>query len=63
MDFPVVIVRVIAGAGLVFFFWVTVIAYVAATLLLREKPLTWSGRCQEDEFWRRRGSDDRWSHS
>jgi phage shock protein C len=63
LDVPVVIVRVIAGAGLLFFFWITVITYVAATLLLREKPLTWSGRCQEYEFWRRRGSDDRWSHS
>jgi phage shock protein PspC (stress-responsive transcriptional regulator) len=62
MNVPVTVVRVIAGAGLVFFFWVTVIIYGAATLVLKEKPLTWSGHCQENEFWRCRGRDD-WSHS
>jgi phage shock protein C len=62
-NFPVAVLRVVASVGLLLFFWATVVFYVAATLLLREKPLTWSGRCQEYEFWRRRTSDDRWSHS
>lgn len=62
MDIPVIVVRVIAGAALVSFFWVTVLTYAAATVLLKEKPLTWSGRCRENEFWRCRGRDD-WSHS
>ncbi|HLU07334.1 MAG TPA: PspC domain-containing protein [Woeseiaceae bacterium] len=61
-DIPVVVIRVIAVAGLLMFFWATVLTYAAATLLLREKPLTWSGQCQEHEFWCRRRSDDRWSH-
>ena len=60
--FPVAALRVIAVLGLLMFFWATAVTYVAATLLLREKPLTWSGCCQEYEFWRRRRSDDRWSH-
>jgi phage shock protein C len=62
-DLPVAVLRVIAAVGLLTFFWATVVTYVAATLLLREKPLTWAGRCQEYEFWRRCRSDDRWSHS
>ena len=57
------VVRVIAVASLVFLFWPTVLAYIAATLLIREKPLTYSGRRREYEFWKRTDSDDRWSHS
>jgi phage shock protein C len=56
-------VRIIAVACLILFFWATVIAYLAATLLLKTKPLTWSGRCEEYEFWRRRTTDDGWRHS
>jgi len=44
----------------VLFTWLTVLAYVAATLLIREKPLVYSGRETEYAFWRRT-HDDRWS--
>lgn len=57
------VVRLIALVSLLLFFWATVIAYALATLLFRQKPLTWSGRCQEFEFWRRHRATDRWSHS
>lgn len=62
-NIPVLVVRVLAVAGLLTFFWATAATYVAATLVLREKPLTWSGRCQEYEFWCCHRKDDRWSHS
>lgn len=62
-NLPVAVPRIIAAVGLLTFFWATVLTYAAATLLFREKPLTWAGRCQEYEFWRRCRSDDRWSHS
>lgn len=63
IDVPVSVVRTVAAATLLLFFWVTVLVYAAGSLLLREKPLTWSGRCHEYEFWRRCKDDDRWSHS
>ena len=55
-------VRIIAVVSLLFFFWLTIAIYVAATLLISEKPLVYSGRRTEYEFWRRRSSD-RWSRS
>ncbi|HLT91341.1 MAG TPA: PspC domain-containing protein [Woeseiaceae bacterium] len=61
-DVSAVVVRVIAVVGLFLFFWPTVLAYAAATLLFRAKPLTWYGRCHEYEFWRRHGRDQ-WRHS
>jgi phage shock protein C len=56
-------VRVIAVVSFVLFFWTTTLIYVGATLLLREKPLIYSGARQEYEFWRRRNGHDHWSHS
>ncbi len=55
-------VRVIAVISLLLVFWLTVAIYIAATLLIKEKPLVYSGRQTEYEFWRRR-RDDYWSHS
>jgi len=55
-------VRVIAVVCLILFFWATALVYIGATLLLREKPLIYSGRRQEYEFWRERRAADRWSH-
>ena len=55
-------VRVIAAVSLLFFFWPAVAVYFGLMLLIREKPLTYSGCRREHEFWRRRDSD-RWSHS
>jgi len=46
-------VRVIAVISLLIFFWLTAAIYVAATLLIREKPLIYSGEHAENDFWRR----------
>ncbi|MDX1507186.1 MAG: PspC domain-containing protein [Woeseiaceae bacterium] len=56
-----VTVRVIAIICLLLFFWVTVAVYLGATILIREKPLIYSGRDSEYDFWRHR--HDRWRHS
>ena len=58
-NFRVGTVRVIALVFLVFCTWLTAAIYIAATLLIREKPLIYSGRETEYEFWRRRRGD-RW---
>lgn len=54
-------VRVIAVICLLLFFWITAAIYLFATVLIREKPLIYSGREDEYEFWRRR--HDYWRHS
>lgn len=46
-------VRALAVISLLVFFWLTVVVYIAATLLIREKPLIYSGLRSEYEFWRR----------
>ena len=56
-------VRMVAVISLVLFFWATALAYLGATLLLRERPLIYSGKAREYEFWRRSGQRDHWSHS
>jgi phage shock protein C len=56
-------VRLITVICLVLLFWPTVIIYIGATLLLREKPLVYCGRHAEYEFWRRRTTDRHWSRS
>ena len=53
-------IRVIAVIGLVLFFWMTVAIYIAATLIIRDKPLIYSGNNSEFEFWRRTRRDH-WS--
>jgi len=55
-------VRLIAIICLVLFFWPTILIYTGATLLLREKPLIYSGSRHEREFWQRYSGHDRWSH-
>ena len=55
-------VRIVALILLVLFFWATALVYLAATVVVREKPLIYSGRCAESDFWRRY-RDDRWSRS
>lgn len=59
-NFRVGTVRVIAIVCLVFFFWATVLLYIGATLLFREKPLVYSGAQAEYEFWRKRDSRRDW---
>lgn len=60
-NFNLFVLRAIAVASLVVFTWFTVLLYVAAVLLVREKPLMYAGRDTEHDFWRRNGSD--WRHS
>ena len=56
-------VRLIAIISLVLFFWPAALAYIGATLLLKEKPLIYSGSHREYEFWRRCARHDSWGHS
>ena len=56
-------VRLVAIICLILFFWPTALAYIAATLLLREKPLIYAGRTREYDFWRRYSGTDGWSRS
>jgi phage shock protein C len=59
--FAIMPVRVIAVVSLILFFVPTALIYIAATLLLRDKPLIYSGRRDEYEFWRCHRGQDRWS--
>lgn len=61
-NFSVATVRIIAVISLLLFFWLTAAVYIGLTLLIREKPLIYSGRRTEYEFWRRRDRDH-WSRS
>ena len=60
-NFRLGMVRLIAFICLLLFTWLTAFVYIAATLLIREKPLVYSGRNTEYEFWRR--DHDNWSRS
>ncbi len=62
-NFRVGTVRVIAIICLFVFFLPTVLVYLAATLLFREKPLIYSGGQAEYEFWRHRNCDRDWGRS
>ena len=53
-------IRVIAVISLLLFFWMTVAIYIAATLIIRDKPLIYSGNNSEFEFWHRTRRDN-WS--
>lgn len=57
-----VAVRLIAVLSLMLLTWLTAAVYIGATLLIREKPLIYSGRDTEFDFWRRHHRDD-WRHS
>ena len=61
-NFRLGVVRILALACFFLFSWLTLAIYFGATLLIKEKPLIYSGRHAENEFWRRRGADY-WSHS
>lgn len=54
-------VRAIAFVSLLVFTGMTALLYVLAAILIREKPLVYSGRDTEYDFWRRH--DNRWRHS
>ncbi len=55
-------IRLIAVICLIVFFVPTALIYLAATLLIRQKPLIYSGDRAEYEFWRRSRREP-WSHS
>lgn len=61
-NFRVGTLRVIAAISLFLFPWLTAALYLGAVLLIREKPLIYSGRDSEYTFWRRRHGG-RWSES
>ena len=54
-------VRVIAVVSLALFFWLTAAVYLGMTLLVREKPLLYSGTRREHDFWRHHRRDE-WRH-
>ena len=62
LNFRIVAVRIVFTLCLIVFFWPTALAYLAAVFLIREKPLIYSGREAEYEFWRRSACHGRWSH-
>ena len=53
-------VRLLAAISLLLFFRTSVLVYILATVLIREKPLIPTGCVSEHEFWRRR---DDWGQS
>ncbi len=61
-NLQVATIRLVAVIGLLLFFVPTALIYIAATLLIREKPLIYSGTRAEYEFWRRNRREP-WSHS
>lgn len=61
-NFRVGTVRVIAIISLLLFFWLTAALYLGATVLIKEKPLVYSGGNSENEFWYRYRRDS-WRHS
>jgi phage shock protein C len=61
-NFNVGTVRVIAIISLLLFFWLAAAFYLGATLLIKEKPLVYSGQNSEDEFWYRY-KRDHWRRS
>ena len=60
-NFNVGTVRIIAVISLALFFWLTAAIYLGLTLLIREKPLVYSGARNEYDFWRRYRRND-WRH-
>ncbi|MGH8495424.1 MAG: PspC domain-containing protein [Gammaproteobacteria bacterium] len=51
-EWPIIAVRVAAGALLIFWFLPTLVVYITAGLLLRDRPLRYRGSTDEYEFWR-----------
>lgn len=60
-NFNVLVLRIVAIVCLVAFTFVTALVYIGAAILIRPKPLVYSGRDNENDFWRRHR--DHWRHS
>lgn len=52
-NFRVATVRVATIISFLLFPWLTAAIYIGVTLLVRDKPLIYSGRETEYDFWRR----------
>lgn len=61
-DFRVGMVRLIALISLWFFTAATAITYLAAALLFRNKPLTYSGPYAERDLWKNANLRNEWRH-
>ena len=61
-NFRVATVRVLAIISLLLFFSLTAALYLGATILIKEKPLVYSGTKSEDDFWHRYKRRN-WRHS
>ena len=61
-NFRIGTVRVIAIISLLLFFWLTAALYLGATVLIKEKPLVYSGSNNENDFWYRCKRSN-WRHS
>lgn len=60
-DFNALVVRIVAVVALLVFTVPTVLAYIAATILIRERPLIYRGGSAEREFWRHHADGNHWS--
>jgi len=54
-------VRVVVALCLIVFFVPTALLYATAALILRDKPLIYSGCDDEHEFWRSHSTARHWS--
>lgn len=61
--FEPIVVRVVATLALLIFTVPTALAYLAAVVLIRKRPLIYRGANPEQEFWRGHSGRDRWSSS
>ncbi|MBT8085550.1 MAG: PspC domain-containing protein [Woeseia sp.] len=59
--FDKTVVRVIAVLALILLTVPTALAYLAATMLIRTRPLIYRGSNPEQEFWRHHAGSDHWS--
>lgn len=62
-DYDALIVRIVAVVALLIFTLPTALAYLGATVLIRQRPLIYRGMSPEHEFWRGRARSDHWSSS
>lgn len=61
--FEPVLIRIIATLALLLLTIPTALLYLAATVLIRRRPLTYRGSSPEQDFWRGRRDRDSWSSS
>lgn len=62
-DFSVITIRVLTVLSLILFTVPTALLYLAATMLLRPRPLIYRGRHRERDFWRCGERHDHWRMS